>query len=63
MRSEVTLIPVNLVEELPKKPITSQMRAANGTIIEVVGLVSFPVLLQVREFLNNGVTSDHICEL
>ena len=38
-RSEVTLIPGNLVRELPKKPITSQIRTANGTIIEVLGLV------------------------
>ena len=32
--SEVTLIPGSLVKELPKESVTSQLRAANGTIIE-----------------------------
>ena len=45
-RSEVTVIPGNLVRELPKKPITSQIRAANGTIIEMLGLVNLPVFLR-----------------
>ena len=29
--SEVTNIPGVLVQELPKRPVTSQIRAANGT--------------------------------
>ena len=44
--SEVTLIPGSLVQELPKESVTSQLRAANGTIIEVLGLVSLPLLLR-----------------
>ena len=53
--SEVTLIPGSLVQELPKKPVTSQLRAANGTIIEVLGLVSLPVLLRRRQLLIRGM--------
>ena len=41
--SEVTLIPGSMVQDLPKKPVTSQIRAANGTIIEVLALVSLAV--------------------
>ena len=61
--SEVTLIPGNLVRERPKKPITSQIRAANGAIIEVLGLVDLPVLLRGKELRVSGVASDHVGEL
>ena len=40
--SEVTLIPGSLTQKLPKKPVTSQTRAANGTIIEVLEFLSLP---------------------
>ena len=43
--------------------MTSQIRAVNGTIIEVLGLVSLLVLLQEREFLISSVSSDHIGEI
>ena len=61
--SEATLIPRSLVQKLPKKPVTSQIRAANGTTIEVLGLVSLPVVLREQELLVSGVASDHIGEL
>ena len=48
--SEVTLIPGNLVRELPKKPITSQIRAANGTIIEMLGLVDSRYCCEGKNF-------------
>ena len=47
--SEVTLILGNWVQELPKNSVTSQIRAANGTIIEVLGLVSLPAALRGTE--------------
>ena len=55
--SEVTLIPENLVRELHKKPITSQIRAANGTIIEVLGLMDLPVLLRGKKLRVSSVAS------
>ena len=47
--SEVTLIPGSLVQDLPKRRIVSQMRAANETLIEVLGEVDLPVVLKDRE--------------
>ena len=41
--SEVTLIPIRLMIELPKRAIRSLIRAANGTDIEVLGEVELPV--------------------
>ena len=35
--SEVTLIPGSLVKDLPKQRIVSQIRAENGTLIDVLG--------------------------
>ena len=35
--SEVTLIPGFLVKELTKRPVISQIKADNGTLIEVLG--------------------------
>ena len=61
--SEVTLIPGSLVQGLRKKPVTSQIRAVNGTTIEVLGLVTLPVVLRDIELLINGVASGHIGEL
>ena len=61
--SDVTLFPGNLVRESPKKPITSQIRAANGTVIEVLDLVDLPVLLRGKELRVSGVASDHVGEL
>ena len=49
--------------QLPKKPSTSQKRADNGTIIEVLGLVNLPVVLRKKELLVRGVASDHIGEM
>ena len=46
--SEVTLVAGSLVQELPKKPVTTQIRSANGTNIEMLGLVSLPVVLRNR---------------
>ena len=59
----MTLIPGHLVQELSKRPITSQIRAANGTLIEVLGLVRLPVLLKGQEVLTEGVASDHVAEM
>ena len=58
--SEVTLIPGYLAQELPKRPVTSQIMAANGTLFEVLGLVQLPVLLKGQEILMNG---DHVAEM
>ena len=35
--SEMTLILGSLIQALPKRPIVSQIRPANGTLIEVLG--------------------------
>ena len=51
------------MRELPKKPITSQMRAANRTIIEMLGLVDLPASLEGKELWVSGVASDHVGEL
>ena len=61
--SEVTLIPGFLVQELPKRRIVSQIRAANGTLIEVYGEVDIPVVLKDREVIIRGVASDHVAEM
>ena len=61
--SEVTVIPESLVHELPKKPVTSQLRAANWTIIEVLGLVSLHVPLMGRQLPICGVASNHVGEM
>ena len=37
--SEVTLILGSLIQDLPKRRIVSQIHAANGTLIEVLGEV------------------------
>ena len=48
--SELTLIPIFLVQGLPKPPVISQIKAANGTLIEVLGewtsAVSHPTMWQ-----------------
>ena len=61
--SEVTMIPVYLARELPKQPVVSQFRAANGTLIEMLGLVRLLVSLKRREIIVEGVASDHIAEV
>ena len=61
--SEVTIIPGVLVQELPKRPVTSQIRAANGTLIEVLGLVTLPVILGEKKLLVSGVALDHVHEM
>ena len=61
--SEVTMIPGHLARELPKQPVTSQVRAANGTLIEVLGLVRLPVSLKGRAMIMEGVASDRIAEV
>ena len=60
--SEVTLTPGSLVQELPKQHIVSQILAANGTFIEVLGEVDHPVVLKGREVIIRGVASDHMTE-
>ena len=47
--SEVTNIPCSLVQGLPKRPIVSQIRSANGTLIEVLGEVDHRVMLKGEE--------------
>ena len=61
--SEVTIIPRSLVHELPKRPIVSQIPAANGTIIEVLGEVDLRVMLEGEEVIIRGVASDHVAEM
>ena len=61
--SEVTLIPARLVTELPKRPVSSVIRAANGTDIEVLGEVVLPVWIENREVLVRGIASDHVAEM
>ena len=61
--SEVTLILGSLVQELSKRRIVSQNRAANGTLREVLGEVDLPVLLKYREVIICGVASDHVAEI
>ena len=51
------------MQDLPKKPVTSHIRAANSTTIEVLGLVNLPVLLKGRELVIRGVASDHNDEM
>ena len=58
--SEVTLISGSLV---PKKLVTSQIRATNGTTIEVLVLADLLVFLRGRELLISGVAYDHIGEM
>ena len=62
-RSEVTLIPARLVTELPKRPVSSVIRAAHGTDIEVLGEVELPVWIGNREVLVRGIASDHVAEI
>ena len=61
--SEVTIIPRSLVQELPKRPIVSQIPTANGTIIEVLGEVDLRVMLKGEEVIIRGVASDHFAEM
>ena len=61
--SEATLVPGYLVQKLLKRPIRSQIRAANGTLIDALGLVELTVVLERREMTICGVASDHIGEL
>ena len=61
--SEVTLIPARLLTELPKIPVSSVIRAANGIDIEVLGEVELPVWIGNREVLVRGITSDHVAEM
>ena len=61
--SEVTLIPGFFVQGLPKRPVLSQIKAANGTLIEVLGEVDLPVTLKGKEMFIRGVASDHVAEL
>ena len=61
--TEVTLIPGYLAQELPKRPVTSHIRAANGTLIEMLELVQLPLLLTGQQILVDGVASDHVAEM
>ena len=60
---EVTMIPGHLARKLPKHLVASQVRAANGTLIEALGLVRLQVSLQGREMIVERVASDHIAEV
>lgn len=46
--NEITLIPGHLAREFRKRPVISLIPAANGTLIELLGLVEFPMLLQEK---------------
>ena len=61
--SKFTLILGNLLQELLKKPVTSQIGAVNATIVKLLGLVSLPMMLQGKEFLINDVAFVHIGEM
>ena len=61
--SEATLVSGYLVQKLPKQPIRSQIRAANETLIDALGLVKLTVVLEGREMTIRGVASDHIGEM
>ena len=41
----------------------SQIRAANETLIEILGEVDLPVVLKDREVIIRGVASDHVAEM
>ena len=43
--------------------MSSQIRAANGILIEAFGLAQLPILLNREEILVEGVTSDHVAEM
>ena len=59
--SEMTLNPGYLAQA--KRPVPSQIPAANGSPIEVLWLVQLPVLLQGREILVEGVASIHMAKI
>ena len=61
--SEVTIIPWSLVQELLKRPIVAQIRAANGTLIEVLRKVDLRVMLNGEEVTIRGVASDHVADM
>ena len=61
--SEVTLTPGYLARERRKRTVASQIRAANGTLIEVLGVVQLTISLTGREMIAEGVASDHIAEM
>ena len=61
--SEVTLISGSLVQELPKRRIVSQIRAVNGTLIDVLREVDLPVVLKDREVIIRGVACDYVAEM
>ena len=61
--SEVTLIPRYVAQEQLKTPVTSQIRVANGTPIEVLGLVQLPVLLKGQKIFVEGVASDNVAQM
>ena len=48
--------------ELQKIPVSSVVRAANRTDIEVLGEVKMLVLIGSREVLVRGIASDHVAE-
>ena len=60
---EVTLIPARLVTELPKMPVSSVVRSANGTDIEVLDEVELPVWIENREVLARCIASVHVAEM
>ena len=60
---KITLISNRLVTELPKKAISSLIRAANGTDIEVLGEVELPVRIGNRDVLVRVIASDHVAEM
>ena len=49
--------------ELPKRPVSSVIRSASGTDIEVLGEVELPVLIGSREVLVHGIASDRVSEM
>ena len=59
----MTHITARLVTELPKRSVSSVIRAANETDIEVLGEVKLPVWIRNREVLVRSIASDHVAEM
>ena len=61
--SEATFLSGYLVQKLPMRPIRSQIRADNGTLIDALWLVELTLVVEGRKMTIRGVASDHIGEM
>jgi hypothetical protein len=61
--SEVTLIPSKLVGNIPVQPSSQKLLAANGTKINVVGLLNLEAEGDSHKFTITGFVSDHVVEV